>query len=157
MNGTYRTSSRRRAQPHRRLTRRSGLTLVEVVAGLALLATLLVAVLGTKARVTRQWAHANRKLEAVAAADRLLAAWWATPATFPRKNSGSVPGDAGLNWRTTPVGNDAVRPLGASVVRLEIVDERQPAAAGAVLATVEVVLDDELPRGGVPPAGGGAQ
>src|SRR4051812_1146961 len=154
MNGTYRTFSRLRVRLHRRRTRRSALTLVEVVAGLALLATLLVAVLGTKARVTRQWAHANRKLEAVAAADRLLAGWWATPATFPRKSSGNVPGDAGLNWRTTPVGNDAVRPLGASVVRLEIVDGRQPAASGAVLASVDVVLDDELPRGGLPPAAG---
>src|SRR3954469_13058968 len=102
MNDRCGTSSRARKRASRR-----GLTLVEVVAGLALLATLLVAVLGTKARVTRQWAHANRRLEAIAAADKLLAAWWATPATFPRKSSGNVAGDAGLSWRTTPVGNEA--------------------------------------------------
>src|SRR3954470_6964454 len=114
MNGTYRKSSRLPARPSP-----SGLTLVEVIAGLALLSTLLVAVLGTKARVTRQWAHAQRKLEAVAAADKLLAGWWATPATFPRRSAGIVSGDAGLAWRTSPVASEVVRPLGASVVRLE--------------------------------------
>src|SRR4051812_18319241 len=125
MNGNYRTSSRLRPRPPRRPRRswRAGLTLVEVVAGLALLSTLLVAVLSTKARVTRQWAHAQRKLEATAAADKLLAAWWATPAAFPRRSAGTVPGDGGLAWRTAPVANEVVRPLGASVVRLEIIDE----------------------------------
>jgi hypothetical protein len=114
-------------------------------------------VLSTKARVTRQWAHAQRKLEAVKAADKLLAAWWATPATFPRRGAGDVPGDAGLAWRTSPVANETLRPLGASVVRLEIFDGRQPPTSAAVLASLEVVLDDELPPGGSPPAGGGAQ
>jgi hypothetical protein len=122
-----------------------------------LLATLLVAVLSTKARVTRQWAHAQRKLAAVAAADKLLTSWWANPAAFPRRSSGTMPGDAGLSWRTTPVTNETVRPLGASVVRLEIVDGRQPSTASAVLASVEVVLDDELPPGGLSPPVEGAQ
>ena len=133
----------------RRPPRPGGLTLVEVLAGLALLSTLLVAVLGTKVRVTRQWAHAQRKLEAVAAADKLLAGWWAKPTEFPRRSSGLVAGDSGLGWRTAPVANDAIRPLGASVVRLEIVDQRASApSASFVLASVEVVLDDELPPGG---------
>jgi hypothetical protein len=122
--------------------RRTGLTLLEVVAGLALLSTLLVAVLTTKARVTRQSAHAQRRLEAVTAADRLLAGWWRDVKRFPREGGGRVPGDAGLAWRTTPVANAPVNAMAASVIRLEVIDVRNQDMRGAVLASVEVVLDD---------------
>jgi type II secretory pathway pseudopilin PulG len=137
MNRTFSTSSRLRGR--RRLR---GLTLVEVVAGLALLSTLLVAVLMTKTRVTRQWAHAQRKLQATAAADRLLSGWWQDVPRFPRHASGAVPGDAGLAWRTTPVSNPTAAALRASVVRLEVLDDRE------VLTSVEIVLDDDPPPGG---------
>src|SRR3954447_2506410 len=112
MNGKCRTSSRPPARRSNFLRGRRqhprGLTLVEVVAGLALLATLLVAVLTTKARVTRQWTHAQRKLQDVSAADRLLADWWPRRDDFPRQSSGTVPGDARLRWRTMTVRNDTL-------------------------------------------------
>ena len=136
----------------RRRTR--GLTLVEVVAGLALLSTLLVAVLTTKARVTRQWSHAQRKLEAVAAADRLIAQWWPRRDEFPRQSSGRVTADSGLLWRTTPLSNPPLNALRSSVIRLEILDGRAMRAGDSVLASVEVVLDDELPRAAALAAGG---
>jgi prepilin-type N-terminal cleavage/methylation domain-containing protein len=134
---------------------RRGLTLVEVVAGLALLSTLLVAVLTTKARVTRQWSHAQRKLQAVAAADELLTQWWQRKEEFPRRSSGEVAGDAQLRWRTTPVRNEPLNDLRTSVIRLEILEGRASRSSDDVLASVEVVLDDELPpnvalAGGVP-------
>ena len=136
------TSSRRT-----RRKRPRGLTLVEVVAGLALLSTLLVAVLTTKARVTRQWTHAQRKLQAAAAADRLLVEWWPRRDEFPRQSGGRVAGESGLRWRTTPVANPTLNALRTSVVRLEIFDERATRPGDDLLASVEVVLDDELPRG----------
>jgi prepilin-type N-terminal cleavage/methylation domain-containing protein len=132
MNGKCRTSSRRRRQYRR------GLTLVEVIAGLALLSTLLVAVLTVTARTTRQSANATRRLQAIAGADRLLAGWWQDRAKLPRESSGHVPGDAGFVWRTTPVRNDAVNALAASVIRLEVFDRQR-----TVLASVEIVLDDD--------------
>jgi hypothetical protein len=116
------------------------------VAALALLSTLLVAVLTIKARVTRQAAHAQRRLEAVAAADRLLAGWWRDVKRLPRSGGGRVPGDAGLAWRTTPVANAPVNALAASVIRLEVIDARNQDMRGAVLASVEVVLDDAPAR-----------
>jgi prepilin-type N-terminal cleavage/methylation domain-containing protein len=143
MNDRCRTFSR--LTPHRRAPR--GLTLVEVVAGLALLSTLLVAVLTTKARVTRQWSHAQRKLQAAAAADRLLVEWWPRRDVFPRQSSGRLSGDSGLRWRTTPLANQALNALRTSVVRLEVLDDRSTRSGEDVLASVEVVLDDELPRG----------
>jgi hypothetical protein len=112
-----------------------------------LLSTLLVAVLTTKARVTRQWSHAQRKLDAVAAADRVLAAWWPRRDEFPRQSSGRVSGTSGLLWRTTPVSNPPLNALRTSVIRLEIVDERATRAGDGILASVEIVLDDEMTRG----------
>src|SRR5688572_24670797 len=143
MNGTCRTSSRPRRT---RTTSSAGLTLVEVVAGLALLSTLLVAVLTTKARATRQWSHAQRKLEAVVAADRLVTAWWQDLDRFPRRGGGRVPGGGGLAWRTAPVAKPELSGLAVSVIRLEVFDEAASGAAGrTALAAVEVVLDDARP------------
>jgi hypothetical protein len=115
---------------------------------------LLVAVLTTKARITRQWSHAQRKLQGVAAADRLLAAWWPQRDAFPRRSSGPVPSDASLRWRTTPLLNQPLNALRTSVVRLDILDERATRPGEDVLASVDVVLDDELPRSAL--AAGGA-
>jgi hypothetical protein len=106
-----------------------------------------VAVLTTKARVTRQWSHAQRKLQAAAAADRLLVEWWPRRDVFPRQSSGRLSGDSGLRWRTTPLANQALNALRTSVVRLEVLDDRSTRSGEDVLASVEVVLDDELPRG----------
>src|SRR5688500_5138483 len=108
-----------------RARRRRAATLVEVVAGLALMATLLVALLLVHGRSTRQAAAAERRLQAVAAADALLAEWWPSPATFPRSSSGWVDrGGTDFSWRTRLVANGEAERLGAAVVRLEVLDER---------------------------------
>lgn len=115
-----------------------------------------MAVLTTKARVTRQGTHAQRKLEAVAAADRLIAEWWPKRDEFPRQSGGQVAGDLGLRWRTTPVSNPSFNALRTSVVRVEILDTRATRGPGnEVLASVEVVLDDELPRDAAAAVAGG--
>jgi hypothetical protein len=133
--------------------RAAGLTLIEVVAGLALLSTLLVAVLTTKAKLTRQWSLAQQRLRAAEAADALLTAWWHDPATFPRHAAGAVPGHPGLRWRTSVVPNEPVNRLQASVVRLEVFGGGvRASAAEEVLAAVEVVLNDE--RSDKPSEGG---
>ena len=114
-----------------------------MVAGLALLSTLLVAVLLTKARATRQWSHAQRKLEAVAAADRLVTIWWQDLERFPRRASGRVPGAIGLAWRTAPVAKPELNALAASVIRVEVFEETAGSRRDRdVLASVEIVLDD---------------
>src|SRR4051812_18789944 len=107
-----------------RPTARRAMTLVEVVAALALLGTLLAAVLVVRVRYARQSAAAGRRLQAVAAADALLAGWHADPRSLPRFGSGRVDGDAQLGWRTAVVPNRDVNDLGVDVVRLEILDDR---------------------------------
>lgn len=125
------------------------MTLVEVVGGLALLATLLVALLLAKARYTRQAAQAERRLQAVAAADALLATWQRDPRAIPRTGgSGALAGEAGLSWRAQGITNAVASELGAAVVRLEIVDDRPDAAADAVLTSIDFLVD---PQGGIAP------
>jgi hypothetical protein len=132
------------------------MTLVEVVASLALLASLLVGLLLAKARYTRQAALAERRIEAARAADRLLAAWWADPPRFPRRGAGQIDGAADLSWRTSLVANPTLGELGAQVVRLEVLDDRPTAPPPeGVLATVEVVLRDPRGEPAAPRAEGG--
>ena len=89
----------------RRRPATAGLTLIEVVAALALMATLLVAVLTIRSGLTRRRASADRRLRAVAAADGLLTTWWADPTTFPVDRSGPVPADPALGWSTRVLPN----------------------------------------------------
>jgi hypothetical protein len=118
------------------------MTLLEVVAGLALLASLLGALVMAKARYVRQAAAADRRVEAVAAADELLAGWHQNPRSLPRELSGSgaVSGDRRLAWRLRPVANAGVEELGGRVVRLEVLDERL--APPPVLVAVETVVGE---------------
>jgi hypothetical protein len=127
------------------------MTLLEVVAGLALLASLLGALVLAKARYARQAAAADRRLEAVDAADDLLAAWHRDPKSLPHDGygSGTVPGDSRLAWRTRPVANGGVEELGGRAVRLEVLDRRTHPPP--VLVGVEFVVA-QAPESGKPPA-----
>jgi prepilin-type N-terminal cleavage/methylation domain-containing protein len=106
-----------------------GLTLIEVVAGLALMATILVVTLTLKSRFAHQRAAADLKRRATSAADSLLTTWWTDPAQWPVTAAGRVPNDSELSWQTRLVPNPPVDALGARVARLEI-----ESAGGPVLA-----------------------
>src|SRR5258706_1624320 len=156
-------SAKRRIFFGRLRAKRRAMTLVEVVGGLGLLATLLVALLLAKARYTHQAAAADRRLQAVAAADALLAGWHQDPRSLVRAGSGAVAGGGEFSWRTQGIVNAPVGELGAAVVRLEILDERPEAAANPVITSVEFVVDQEVlpgaegmenPRSAKPPAAG---
>jgi prepilin-type N-terminal cleavage/methylation domain-containing protein len=119
---------------------RRGMTLIEVVAGLALLATVLTLVFAARGHVARQQVRADRRLAAVAAADGLLADWWQRPAEFPRAGSGPVPGHPNLAWHTEVVRNAAVEALGTEVVRLAVSGASPGGGPDQPVVTVEVAL-----------------
>jgi Tfp pilus assembly protein PilV len=104
-------------QLRNRLSQR-GITLIEVVASLALLATLLVALLQTKTGATLRIASAKQKLAAVGVADQMLATWWAGSDHVPVPAEGTLPND--LAWRTRFVANTSARAMRCEVVRLEM-------------------------------------
>ena len=123
--------------------RRAGFTLIEVVVGLVLMATLLVGLVLATTVHKRSLKRASDKLAAVAEADALLvdltrqrAEWW--PAAGP------VADRPAWQWSTRAV--VAARPLGVPVqtVRLTIVDTAsQPPVE---LVAVDVVAPQRGPR-----------
>ena len=119
--------------------RARALTLIEVVAGLAILGTLLVAVLLTDARCRRQSGLARRRMDAVRAADALLAKWWTDPGKFPRTAHGQLHPGSELAWRTLVIENEEIEQLGGQVVRLEVFRPRE-AWREKPTVTVDVVL-----------------
>lgn len=119
-----------------------GITLIEVLGGLTLLATLVVALVAIEARYTRQWAESGRRLDAVKAADALLTDWWKRLDDFPRDESGDVPGTAHLRWRTIVVDKEVIPELACQKVRLEIVDRN---VADRALVAVELLLPPPEP------------
>ncbi len=123
------------------------MTLIEVVAGLAVLGTLLVSVLLTQAHCKRQSAAAVARLAGCRAADGLLELWWADLKAFPRNGQGRTPAELGaLAWRTRIREDPAVERLGGQVVRLEIVPE-SPALKEKATVVVDVVLPRQTGAG----------
>ena len=133
----------RRPKNSSRQWSRAGLTLIEVVAAVAILGTILVGVVLAKSRHTHQLALAERKMAAVRAADELIAGWW-TGSGVPIGGSGMVEGYEALFWQTRVVPNEAVGKLGASVLRVELFESGASEAARGnaddTLVTVDLVL-----------------
>jgi hypothetical protein len=108
------------------------MTLVEVVAGLVLLATVFAAVAVARGRFVRQWSDADRQLRATRAADALLAGWLGgPPGMVPVRGSGPLADADGFRWQTRPVRESAAERLEAQVVRLEVFGPPGAEAAGS--------------------------
>ena len=117
---------------------RGGLTLVETLAGSAILGAMLVSVLLASGRLSQQARRTERRLEACRIADDLLAGWWPRASQIQRMADGEVPGHAGWRWRTQPVRNDQARALRGEAVAVEILapdrtDDEFPAARVEIL------------------------
>lgn len=125
---------------------RAGLTLIEVVAALAILGTLLVGIVLARARHTDQLLRARVQARAVEAADEMIARWWASREGVPIDASGELAGGDGLLWRTSIVDEDGIAELGARVVRVEVLqargDGRRLTDDGGALFVVDLVVPD---------------
>lgn len=142
--------------------RGKGMTLIEVVAAVAILGTVLVGIVLAQSRHTRQRSMAARQAVAVQVADAMLSAWWASPDGVPRDAGGGVDGYPGLHWRTRVVAHDGIAPLGGEVLRFTMWDsaarhnarpaarENDEAEEPNALVVVELVVptDDRSADGG---------
>ena len=136
---------------------RRGLTLVEVLAGLALLGTLLASLLVAHGAQTRQARRAADRRAAAEALDALLHRWHADRERLPPAPAGPLSADGRLAWRAARLRRPGAAALGCVVVRVEAV--RAGADAGAAtgpaagpagpLAVVELLVADEI-AGGAP-------
>lgn len=103
--------------------KRSGVTLIEVLAALALLGSLAVAMVLSRGRLREQHALAEKKLEAVAVADAMLSQWWEGEGRqVPVGHSGEVAGSPGWAWETESITNRELSRFDAQVIRLRILD-----------------------------------
>jgi hypothetical protein len=99
------------------------MTLIEVVAGLVILGTILASLAIARGRFARQWSVADRKLNAVRALDALVADWMNVPgSSVPLNRQGAVPDAAKLIWRTRVLSDPAATKLCAAIVRVDIFD-----------------------------------
>lgn len=101
-------------------SRRRGLTLIEVVAAITILGTLLVGIVLAKSRHTRQRADALSTVQAVQLSDALLSRWWSSRAGVPIGVGGVLSEAESLSWQTRLVEEPGISELGARVVRYEV-------------------------------------
>jgi prepilin-type N-terminal cleavage/methylation domain-containing protein len=98
----------------------AGLTLIEVVAAIAILGSILVGIMLATSRHSRQLALAERKKEAVRAADKLITRWRTQQDGVPINQEGRVKFNDSLRWRTRRVNNETIEKLSGRVVRLSL-------------------------------------
>lgn len=101
---------------------RPGITLIEVVVGLALLGSLLVMMLMAAGRLEKQRKVSEEKLEAVAVLDRLISSFFSNGFP-PTPSSGPVPGNERWVWQLANVNTAA--PESCSVARISILDTKK--------------------------------
>ena len=96
------------------------MTLVEVLAGTALIGTLLVGILLAEGRATQQQAQAGRRVTACALADGLLTEWTAPGRSIPREHQGRISGNPQWAWRTHVVKSSLPEELDCEVISVEV-------------------------------------
>src|SRR5690349_172755 len=125
--------------PPPRLKTRTAMTLIEVVAGLVILGTILASLAIARGRFARQWSAADRKLTAVKALDALVTEWMNAPGegAVPLDRQGRIGDAKGLIWRTHATQSPESRRLSAMIVRVEVFDRAEfPVAAVDLLVHV---------------------
>lgn len=116
---------------------RRAFSLVEVVASLFLVGTLLVAVLVAHRRAASQTRLAQRRLDAAAVLDALLAARRQPDAGELQLARGKAPGDNPFHWRSTLRHEPSLDAFGAGILRIELYEPEYQSSQ--TLAFVELV------------------
>ena len=98
----------------------AGLTLIEVIASMALLTTLLVGIVCAEGRHARQIRAAKERIGLVHQVDQLLSQWLKTDKVIPREATGLLPGSDQYVWQTHLLSDSANFDLQVEAVRLEV-------------------------------------
>lgn len=84
--------------------KRCGMTLIEVLAGIVLLSTLMALVVVAAGRFSARIRDSNEQLAAAHALDRQLAQWYSSIDRLPQVRSGNLAGDRRFRYRITQLG-----------------------------------------------------
>lgn len=101
---------------------RNAFTLLEVVVGLALMASVLVASLLSFSAHRKQIRAADARIAAVTVADDLLQQFSVRPEGLPRFGRGPIPGYPNWIWQSVVVGNAAPVQVPMHVIRFSIME-----------------------------------
>lgn len=119
------------------------MTLVEVVAGMTLLASLATGMLLAYGAHQKQLRRAEQRIDAVDVADRLLGQWYASDVVIPRNRHGRIiANQEPWIWRTRTIEAASVGTTPVERIRVEIYRERnqqdrQPLAVVELFAPIE--------------------
>jgi len=123
---------------------RQGLTLLEVIAGIALISTLFVGLLLAMSRHGKQLQLAQLQLSATEAADQLLDNWYSELGSVPTSGKGVITSQPELAWQTTSIGTVTIGTVQFTIVRLAILDGHMP-ESGQPLVKVDVLAESRTP------------
>ena len=124
--------------PH--ITLRRGTTLIEVLAGLVILSTLLVSLAMARGRFLRQWAQADQRIAASHEVDHLMEQWFAaSPPAVPIDSNGITDDVPHHLWQTQVIASPQAASIGTIVVRLQVFQNNE---AQSPLASIDVLLRD---------------
>lgn len=114
-----------RCRPFSRKSR-AGVTLIEIVVGLVVLAVLVSSVTLARGRLMRQWSETERTVQAAKALDQMMAGWigGGDADSIPVPSRGPLQGVEGCIWRTNWMADPAATQIGAGVVRVEVFEGR---------------------------------
>lgn len=128
-------------------SRLRGATLIEVLAGLAILGSVAVALLLARGRLLEQQMLAMQKIEGVKLADSLLAGWYAQDAGVPIGKSGQLPDYPGWSWETQTRNTATQDIINSEVVQLQIFHHYDAALPTGSSGKAPIVVVDLLVPG----------
>src|SRR6266550_1916679 len=113
-------------------------TLIEALAGLVVLGTLLVSITIARGRFMRQRAQAEQKIAAAAAVDTLVSKWMAgNGAAIPLTAAGPLDGLPNHNWHTRVI--EKKPDLNVSIVRVEVTNP----SSNVPILTLDLLRHDD--------------
>jgi len=121
-----------------RCSTKPGLTLIEVLAALAILSVLLAGVVLAAGGAKRQWALADRRIAAAEFADMWLSNWQVSGRPIT-EGGGAVPDLEGTVWSVQLREDPDLQPYHVVRVRLDVVDTAIDDPDAALLASVEFI------------------
>jgi prepilin-type N-terminal cleavage/methylation domain-containing protein len=120
-------------------TIRKAFTLIEVVVGLVLMATLIAASMTTLASHKHSLLVAKQTLEANGVADRLLTNWYDLRQSVPVPAQGFVDADAQWRWQTQSIGSTSVCGIPVQIIRLDVLGRIGSRNELRILCSIEVM------------------
>lgn len=111
-----------------------------MLAGSALMGTVLVSIVLAQSDLSAQAARAEKRIEACRQAEQFLAHWWPKRGELPRSGSGEIEDHPGWSWRTETIVTEQTDELNAEIVTLEIFPTAD--GPGSPSARVQILLPE---------------